>query len=604
MPRNPTPTNLLDGLRANTPDDDDALAAMFGPVADGERIVWLRVADLDANPFQHRSAGIADDDPALLELAADIAAHGIHQPLIVRTLQLTPRYQIAAGHRRHAAARLAGLEQVPCVVRALSDDAMLDVVFAENYHRTDINAIDRAQLIQLLADRGMTQQQIADRLSMSRPGVANALRLLKLPLVIQQGVVAGEISNRQAEALLPLATLPEEATSRLNQFSNLASIVERAKNGMNSDDLRSHVRIAVTQATKEIPEHWALRDFGDLAGIQQPTCAHCPRLIRHVETDRCTLPACWDKKSSAWQAIEQRAIIEATGLDLLPQSPGPGDYSAFYGSQLRTIGLPEIASEPPPLMCPNLRIRKGWKGFEFVCYHPGKSTCACLQKAEKEAKKDGNAQWKALRTQTFDALTAHLVTMPLDALRLLAHAFAKYEYRDQVPDWTAEQCAPAITAGLVGQFQPYDAATNIPEARKQMAKLLALAGVHAAEPAAMPKPVVTPAPVPVPVPVAPMPVPADNAPIEATDDPTIEALAATLRDVNAFIGEYIDPGDGLPTPASISAQFDLLDQALTVIRTLPDIDAPQMWRHNHDAILLRLAALNDRVQASYDQDQG
>ena len=192
MTRKPTP-DLLPDVRAQTPDDDASLAAMFGPPTDGERVQRIPLHALEDNPYQRRSAGVADDDPDLIALSTDILQQGIIQPLVVRPHPTSHgRYQIAAGHRRRLAAHLAGLEHVPCVVRPLTDDQMLDVVFAENYHRADINPIDRAELMQLLADQGLTQQQIADRFSVSRPTVANALRLLQLPSEIQADVVAGK----------------------------------------------------------------------------------------------------------------------------------------------------------------------------------------------------------------------------------------------------------------------------------------------------------------------------------------------------------------------------------------------------------------------------
>lgn len=570
MPRQPTPPDLLATVRAQTP-DDAALSAMFGPAGDGERIVQIALHALDDNPFQHRTAGMDDDDPGLIELSADIKTNGIHQPLIVRPHPDDDaqhgRYQIAAGHRRRLAAHLAGEETVPCVIRPLTDDQMLDVVFAENYHRADINAIDRAQLIQLLVDQGMTQQAIAHRFSMSRPAVSNALRLLKLPKDIQAAVVAGKISNRQAEALLPLATLPKEALIRLNNYQNLPAMMERAERGDPSDSIRDHVKSAVTGATKEIPQHWAARHFGDLAGIQQPKCAGCPRSIHHADSDRCTLPSCWDLKSSAWQAIENREIVAAVGIDLMPANPKPGDYTGFYSSQQTALGLPDVATEPPTHQCPNLRIRKGWKGFEFVCYHPGKSQCECAIKGEKALKKDGNAQWKALKAQTEQALSARLASMDLDALRLLAHTYACYEQTKNVPTWSAEQCIEAATKPLVGRFAPYDPAQHIDDARKRMTELLALAGVRA--------------------PWLP---------------PLADELSARLAALSNEIDDYQSPGDGLPTPERMAAILDQLNATLDSAKANTTGDDLLVIQHQYRIIWPAALALNERVQASHATD--
>ena len=137
MTRQTTPSILDDLMRAD------------------ERIQQLPIDALDDNPYQRRSASVADDDPDLLNLSTDIAQQGIIQHLVVRPHPNSRgRYQIAAGHRRRLAARLAGLEHVPCVVRTLTDDQMLDVVFAENYHRADINPIDRAVAPLALWERG------------------------------------------------------------------------------------------------------------------------------------------------------------------------------------------------------------------------------------------------------------------------------------------------------------------------------------------------------------------------------------------------------------------------------------------------------------------
>ena len=130
-----------DGSRANVREKTLAsisLDATPSPAEDGEIVQSIALAALDPNPYQRRSVGIHPNDDGLIDLSTDIALHGIHQPLIVRRHPEQPgRYQIAAGHRRAAAAELANVSRVPCIVRELADDAMLDVVFAENYHRAD-----------------------------------------------------------------------------------------------------------------------------------------------------------------------------------------------------------------------------------------------------------------------------------------------------------------------------------------------------------------------------------------------------------------------------------------------------------------------------------
>lgn len=571
MTRSATPDVLGDHVRAQTP-DDASLRAMFGPPADGERIVQIALHALDDNPFQRRTAGMADDDPGLLELSADIKTNGIHQPLVVRPHPDDDaqhgRYQIAAGHRRRLAAHLAGLATVPCVIRPLTDDQMLDVVFSENYHRTDVNAIDRAQLIQLLVDQGMTQQAIADRLSMSRPAVSNALRLLKLPADIQQAVVAGEISNRQAEAILPLATLPAEAQRKLNGYSNLPSMIQRAKNGDSSDAIRNHVKAAVTAATNELPDHWRNYNFGDLAGVQQPICTGCPLIIDHADSKRCTLPPCWDVKSSAWQAIENRHIVELTGVEIMPERYD-NDVSFLYSGDREILGLTTRPDAPPAHQCPNLRVRKGYRpgDWEWICYHPGKKECTCVAQATRAAAKDGKTAWKQIRQQTTDALAGRLAHYPLDALRLLARQYGKWEQRNAVIDWDAAQCIPVIITGLIKVYQPYDAEKSADTSRAEMAKLLALAGLRAPW-------------------------------LPPLEDELHNAMAHIRRELD----DFIDPGDGLPTQERMAA---ILDQ----LRSILDSAQNHLAGDEQAGVLKRFhglwpdaLALNERVQASHATD--
>ena len=569
MPRQPTPPDLLATVRAQTP-DDASLAAMFGPVADGERIIQIALVDLDDNPFQRRTAGIADDDPALLELSADIAQHGIHQPLVVRQHpdqdREAGRYQIAAGHRRRLAAHLAGLDAVPCVIRPLTDDQMLDVVFAENYHRADINPIDRAHLMAMLAEQGLTQQQIAERFSVSRPAVSNALRLLQLPAAIQADVANGKISNRQAEALIPLATLPAEAQKALNSYSDLASMVEKARNGHPSDSLRSHVQGAVLQATKSLPDHWRGYDFQDLAEAVQPKCAGCPYIRTVGDADRCTMPPCWHAKSSAWQAIEHRQIVELTGVPIMSQDGGT-DHDWFYSDALRLLDLPAIAAGPPAHQCPNLRLRKNYREeWSFCCHYgaAGLKECTCLAKARKAATTDGKRQLKQIIGEVETTLTPHLATFPLDALRLLARVYGKWEQREQVVTWDTDTCIPVIVSGLIKAYQPYEPDKHLATVRTNMEQLLAIGGLRA--------------------PWLP---------------PLADELSRTLAALSNEIDDYQAPGDGLPTLERMAAILDQLNQTLASAKASLAGDDLVVIQHQYRNIWPTALALNERVQASH-----
>ena len=148
------------------------------------------------------------DETALEELAESIRQHGVLQPLLVRPLP-GGGYQLVAGERRYRASRIAGLREVPVVIRELSDVETMEIAIIENLQREDLNPIEEAEGLQALIDRcGFTQDQVAASVGKSRPAIANSLRLLKLPPVVREMTKRGAISAGHARALLGL---PNEA---------------------------------------------------------------------------------------------------------------------------------------------------------------------------------------------------------------------------------------------------------------------------------------------------------------------------------------------------------------------------------------------------------
>lgn len=142
------------------------------------------------------------DEGALQELADSIIQHGVLQPLLVRPLP-TGGYQLVAGERRWRASRIAGLKEVPVVIKELSDVETMEIAIIENLQREDLNPIEEAEGLQALIDRcGFTQEDVAVSVGKSRPAIANALRLLKLPPEVRDMTRNGEISAGHARALL------------------------------------------------------------------------------------------------------------------------------------------------------------------------------------------------------------------------------------------------------------------------------------------------------------------------------------------------------------------------------------------------------------------
>ena len=173
---------------------DNSIEEIAAPSA-----VKLKIMDIEPNRDQPRK--IFDED-ALAELADSIAKHGVIQPLLVRPMP-DGSYQLVAGERRWRASRMAGLTEVPVVIKELSDDEAMALALIENLQREDLNAIEEAQGIKALMDTlSLTQDEAAERVGKSRPAVANALRLLKLPDSVIALVSDGKLSPGHARALL------------------------------------------------------------------------------------------------------------------------------------------------------------------------------------------------------------------------------------------------------------------------------------------------------------------------------------------------------------------------------------------------------------------
>ena len=166
------------------------------------RLLELPVESLSPNPFQPRKAFSPE---ALEELTASIRSSGVLQPIVVR--RRGEQYEILVGERRWRAARQAGLSRVPVVVREASDAEALELALAENLLREDLNPLEEAEAYQrLMAEFGWTQDELARRIGKDRSSIANALRLRRLPEVIQADLRAGRLTMGHARALLGLST--------------------------------------------------------------------------------------------------------------------------------------------------------------------------------------------------------------------------------------------------------------------------------------------------------------------------------------------------------------------------------------------------------------
>lgn len=161
----------------------------------------LPIDSITPNPVQPRTVF---DEEALDELVFSIKTIGLLQPIVVRVSK-TGSYELVAGERRLRASKLAGVKNIPAIIRNTEDSNMLRDALLENLHRSNLNALEEAAAYsQMLSDFDCTQDELAKRIGRSRPQVTNTIRLLKLPTSVQQKVAAGVLSAGHARALLSL----------------------------------------------------------------------------------------------------------------------------------------------------------------------------------------------------------------------------------------------------------------------------------------------------------------------------------------------------------------------------------------------------------------
>lgn len=216
----------------------------------GEPSAGLRKVSIEAivpNPRQPRSIF---EPVALQELAASIREVGLIQPLIVQQLPESgqpgqPRFQLITGERRWRAARLAGLQQVDVIVKDASPQQTLELALVENIQRADLNPLEEASAYkQLMEEFGLTQESIADRVGRSRVSVANTVRLLRLPEEVKAALLAGDITEGHARALLMLDEDEEKLLA-------LRTVVKRRLSVRQTEELVRRLQAAMQHSPRQ-----------------------------------------------------------------------------------------------------------------------------------------------------------------------------------------------------------------------------------------------------------------------------------------------------------------------------------------------------------------
>lgn len=214
-----------------------------------DSIFWVEVERIHPNPYQPRKEF---DEARLKALADSIRQYGVLQPLVVTrkeietALGLQTTYELIAGERRLRASKLAGLREVPVVIRAgeETDSVKLELAIIENLQREDLNAIDRAKALSLLAQEfGLTHAEIGAKVGRSREFVSNSIRLLLLPEAIQNAVVNRDLTEGHARALLMVNDKPEERDVLFKEIvlkKTSVRVAEQMVRRIAQDKIRKH----------------------------------------------------------------------------------------------------------------------------------------------------------------------------------------------------------------------------------------------------------------------------------------------------------------------------------------------------------------------------
>lgn len=211
--------NVLDDIQAGKSDDYT------------NQRFEVHVDEVKPNPYQPRK--VFDDD-RIHELADSIKEHGVFTPILVK--KAVQGYELIAGERRLRASKLAGLKTIPAILMEFNDQQMMEIALLENIQREDLNAIEEAQGYEKLIKKiGYTQEQLAKRIGKSREHVANLLRLLKLPVSVQNYVVTKQLSMGHVRALLALKDdkLMEEVAQKAIQLHLSVRAVETMVKNIN-----------------------------------------------------------------------------------------------------------------------------------------------------------------------------------------------------------------------------------------------------------------------------------------------------------------------------------------------------------------------------------
>ncbi len=274
----------------------------IGSAQDRNAPTSLPLAALQAGRYQPRTQM---DEASLNELAASILEQGIMQPILVRPVEDTGRYEIIAGERRYRAALLAGLEEVPVLVRDVADENAAVMALIENIQREDLNPLEEAHGVRrLIDDFSFTHEQAAKAIGRSRPATSNLLRLLNLADAVQTMLLAGDIDMGHARALLAL----DGAT----QIMIASEVIARGMSVRETERrVNRHLKALASGQEAPLPESGAAkRGDGDLQRLELALSDHLGTRVqvRMGTNDRGTLSIAFH----GWEHLN--ALLEKQGM--------------------------------------------------------------------------------------------------------------------------------------------------------------------------------------------------------------------------------------------------------------------------------------------------
>ena len=263
------------------------LGALIPSILSEKTLQDLSLEQIDINPFQPRQAFNEDE---LQTLADSIKKFGVTQPILVR--KNGNRYELVAGERRLRASKLAGKSSIPAVIKALSDIESVQIALVENLERSDLSVIEVAKGYERLIDEfGYTHQQVSELFSRSRSSVSNTLRLLSLPIDVQDALLNGQVSEGQVRPLLSVLDQEEVFHTIWKQIQEKNISARAVENLLKKDTMKKkaqikslayHERLETIKNVINLPLSIKEKKKGGIVSISYKNAAELDRLLNKL----------------------------------------------------------------------------------------------------------------------------------------------------------------------------------------------------------------------------------------------------------------------------------------------------------------------------------